>query len=147
MRLGWSGRACPHLLSSMCPSTASRRICSMILPGTDRSVVPGVLLSTLWKNGCSISPFLVTTIPFQVSWRVAWKPHQPCSGMHLFRSYRVMDVQVLQVLSNLTFSCSERDFAAPVPPLWNVRREAASKDRGKKVPQPPSHQFLPVCRL
>ena len=50
----------------------------------------------------------------------------------------LMYVQVPQVVSNLTFSYSGRDFAPPVPVLWSIHsrgvgRETASEDRGREV--------------
>ena len=78
-------------------------------------------------------------------------------GMHLTRSHRLMYVRVLQAVTNLIFSYSQRDLALPVPALWSIHsrgvgREVASKDWGKKrcwVPQPSPHplsrtQLLPV---
>jgi len=60
------------------------------------------------------------------------------SGMHLVRSRRFMYVQVPHVVTNLMFPYRERGFTPLVPILWSVdsggvRREAASKDRGKNV--------------
>jgi len=58
----------------------------MIFPGTgqaDKSVVPRVLLSTLFKNGCKVSllsshqELNLTAMTFKISWRVAWQLHQP----------------------------------------------------------------------
>jgi len=58
--------------------------------------------------------------------------------MHLIRSYRLMYVQVPQVVLNLVFLYSGRGFSPLVPILQSVnlggaRREVASEDGGKKV--------------
>jgi len=55
------------------------------------------------------------------------------SGMNLVRSHRLMHVQIPQVVMNLIFSYSGRDFAPSIPILWfrhlrGVGREVASGD-------------------
>ena len=78
--LPWSGRTCPwwshagcitSSLSSVCLSIASKRIFSIIVPGTamrtDRSVVPWVILfysSQTWVQHCLSS----------VTWNFTWQP-------------------------------------------------------------------------
>lgn len=58
------------------------------------------------------------------------------SGIHRIMFQRLRYVQVLQVIPNLIFSYSERDFAPPGPVLWTkhlrgVGREVTREDRGK----------------
>jgi len=58
--------------------------------------------------------------------------------MHLLRCHRLIYVQVPQVVTNLIFSYSGRDFAPPLPILRSINssgvgREVAGEDSGKNV--------------
>jgi len=49
--------------------------------------------------------------------------------MHLIRSHELMYVQVPQVVLNMIFSYSGRDFAPPVPALWSIHlRDVGGED-------------------
>lgn len=63
--------------------------------------------------------------------------------MCLNRSFRVMYIQIPQVVANLIFSLCLQSIH------WRgVGRKVASEDRGKKVIEyQPPHLFLPVCQL
>ena len=73
--------------------------------------------------------------------------------MHLIRTHRLADVQVLQVVTNLIFTYSRRDIAPPVLTFWTIYspavcRAVISKDRGKNVLeylQPSPCLLLLVC--
>ncbi|KAK4818982.1 LOW QUALITY PROTEIN: hypothetical protein QYF61_022649 [Mycteria americana] len=64
----------------------------------------------------------VTAMAFQISWSVAWQLHQPIPSGLWDASHQVpyLYVQVPQVVVNLIFSYSGRDFAPPVPILWSI---------------------------
>jgi len=123
----------------------------MIFPDTeveaDRLVAPRVFLFTLFKNGHNFPFFQSPGISsncrdfsniMDSGLGKNFSQFPQDSWMHLVRSHRLTFVQVPQVVTNLIFSYSGRDFASPIPVLWSIHsrgvgREVASEDSGKRL--------------
>jgi len=100
----------------------------MIFPGTEVRLTCQEFLGSSFlpfsKMG-TVFPFFqsLTAMTYQISWRLACNyisQFPQDSGMHLVRPHRFTYVQVPQVVMNLIFSHSGRDFAPPIHVLWSV---------------------------
>lgn len=135
-------------LFSMFLSRASRKVCFMIFPGTEIMGLtswefPGSFFLPFFKMGTMFPFFLwlhltATLFKYHEKWLVIKSANSWDSGIHLITFDRLRYVQVLQVVPNLIFPYSRRDFVPPGIVLWTihlrgVRREVASEDWGKKV--------------
>lgn len=72
--------------------------------------------------------------------------------MHLVEIHRVVDVQIPQIVTNLSLAYSRRDIASPVPSYWTkclraVRRAGVREDGDKKLLSTSAFpcQLLPAC--
>lgn len=135
-------------------STASEGICSMIFPGTEVRLTrwfPVSFFLPFSKDGCKVSLFsshLGLHLTAQTPWRSISQFPQD-SGIILIGSYSLIFVQFPQVVRNMIFSNSGRNFAAPVTILLSthsqgVGREVPLKTEAKKVVEPSPRPLLPV---
>lgn len=149
----------------MCLNVAPSRICSMLFSGTDRPVVPRVLIFSLFKYRCNVALFPViaqfTWMPWLLKYHGEWvgnyiSQFPQDSGMPLIGSHRVMYIRIPHVVMNLILQWKGLCSSSPQFVThtlercekrgWQWRlRENVAKCCHDLQPSPPL--LLPVCQF
>jgi len=114
----------------MCLKISSRRICSMIFPGTEVRLTG---LPSFFINGCDVSLFPVTRDfdrqPWPVKYDGEWLGNHISlrlqnSGVHIIQPHKLVHIHSHEAVSNLHCFYNGEDFGPQFPPrgsgMWEV---------------------------